>query len=131
MHHHLNSDHHHHIRMKHNPKSYESFDHRKSTIASQAMNVTTTTTATTNNTSSSSSKKSLRGSIRRTLSLQPDTAFDSNGNCTCATHVGKEYISKIFNLNINYMFECLFEKSDFDSRLSQMTKKFGNSFSTT
>lgn len=115
MHHHLLNDH---GRMKHNPKSYESFD-RKSP---------TTTTTTTTTTSSSSKKSSLRGSIRRTLSLQTDgpNVNGSQCNCSCPAHFGKEFINKIFNMNINYMFECLFEKSDFDSRLSQMTKKFGN-----
>lgn len=129
-----NSSEHVHMRMKHNPKSFESFERNNKSSSSSS--------------SSSSKSKSLRGSIRRTLSLAPQSGEMSptgecvtgstsvtnaaaaaiNGNqfnCTCALHTGKEFINKIFNLDINYMFECLFEKSDFDSRFSQVTKKFG------
>ena len=93
-------------RMKHNPKSFATIE-RKNT-----------------------SKKNMRGSMRRTFSLQSSNSADlmtqaAEISCNCLDHPGREFINKIFNLNINYLFECLFEKNDFDSRFAQLTKKYG------
>lgn len=95
--------------------------------------------------SKSISKKgaAARNSMRRNFSLQTtsldpmasdglaevvggeETANAADLSCNCLNHVGKECLNKIFNLNIDYLFDCLFEKNDFDNRFAQLTKKFG------
>jgi hypothetical protein len=34
----------------------------------------------------------------------------------CGKHAGKEIINTVFNLSVNYIFECLFTNSDFNNK---------------
>lgn len=42
--------------------------------------------------------------------------------CDCSIHNGKQYINQIINLNIDYMYECIYEANDFNARFCQHAK---------
>lgn len=51
--------------------------------------------------------------------------FQDNVKCSCAEHIGKEMLNKVFNLNVNYIWECLFGHTEFCSKY-WASRKFSN-----
>lgn len=42
--------------------------------------------------------------------------------CECAEHCGKEMINRSFNLNVDYLFECLFSRNQFNTQFAKLRK---------
>lgn len=48
-----------------------------------------------------------------------------NVKCNCSEHTGKEMLNKVFNLSVNYIWECLFGHTEFCSKYWS-SRKFSN-----
>lgn len=42
--------------------------------------------------------------------------------CECTEHLGKEFINQSFNLNVDYLFECLFSNNQFNTNFTRARK---------
>lgn len=49
-------------------------------------------------------------------------------NCNCNDHTGKEYLNQTFNLDFDYLFDCLFGFNQFHAKFSQLRKITGQDF---
>jgi hypothetical protein len=78
----------------------------------------------------STSKAQNDVSINTSLDLPSNETIDKsfeidNMKCVCNEHMGKEMLSKVFNLNVNYIWECLFGHTTFCTRYWD-SRKFYN-----
>lgn len=48
-----------------------------------------------------------------------------NAKCSCGEHQGKEMLNQVFNLNVNYLWECIFGHTTFCKKYWE-SRKFGN-----
>ena len=53
------------------------------------------------------------------------TPLETNVKCSCGQHNGKEMLNQIFNLNVNYLWECLFGQTEFRNKYWE-SRKFGS-----
>ena len=49
---------------------------------------------------------------------------NDNVNCSCGEHHGKEMLNKVFNVNVNYLFELVFGHTEHCRRYWETQKMF-------
>lgn len=75
-----------------------------------------------------------KGDFKHNSSLQLNALQSIEENfhkldCNCESHSGKEYLNQTFELDFDYLYECLFGFNQFHSNFYQLRKITGSEIS--
>lgn len=73
-----------------------------------------------------SSSDSLESDVANNKNKHTATVFENNVKCNCTNkHQGKEMFNQVYDLSVNYLWECLFGQTDFRRKYWE-SRKFLN-----